>query len=66
MQIKYLRFMSANIMTSICCAHVRIGVHVNNFSKGTRLRDMLFLLKDTLSIEDENLFQGMQICFLEP
>ena len=50
---------SADIMSSLC----GVGVRVNNFfSKTTRPRDMLFFLKDTLSIEDEKLFQGMQIC----
>ena len=40
--------LSADIMASLC------GVHVNNFSsKTTRPRDMLFLFKDTLSIEDD-------------
>ena len=28
----------------------------------TRPRDMLFLLKDTSAIEEEKVFQGMQIC----
>ena len=42
---------SADIMSSLC----GVGVRVNNFfSKTTRPRDMLFFLKDTLSIEDEN------------
>ena len=42
---------------------VRVCVRVNNFSsKTTRPRDVLFLLKDTLSIEDEKIVQGMQIC----
>ena len=44
---------SADIMASLCgiCVHVC----VNNFSsKTTRPRDMLLILKDTLSIEDEN------------
>ena len=40
-------FMSADIMASLC------GVRVNNFSKSTRPRDMILLLKDTLSIEDD-------------
>ena len=36
-----------------------VGVRVNNFfSKTTRPRDMLFFLKDTLSIEDEKLFKA--------
>ena len=39
-------------MSSLC--GVGVCVRVNNFSKTTRPRDMLFLLKDTLSIEDEN------------
>ena len=48
-------------MSSLCGVGVR--VRVNNFSsKTTRPRDMLFFLKDTLSIEDEKLFkQIMQI-----
>ena len=41
---------SADIVSSLC----GVGVRVNNFfSKTTRPRDMLFFLKDTLSIEDE-------------
>ena len=40
---------SADIMSSLC------GVRVNNFSsKTTRPRDVLFFLKDTLSIEMKN------------
>ena len=40
-------FMLADIMASLC------SVHMNNFSsKTTKPRDMLFFLKDTLSIED--------------
>ena len=46
---------SADIMSSLC----GVGVRVNNFSsKTTRPRDMLFFLKDTLSIEDEKLFKA--------
>ena len=42
-------------------------VHVNNFSsKTTRPRDMLFVLKDTLSIEYEKLFKGCQYVCLFP
>ena len=52
---------SADIMSSLCGLGVRVRVN-NFFSKTTRPRDMLFFLKDTLSIEDEKLFQGMQIC----
>ena len=40
-------------MASLC--GVRGRARVNNFSKTTRPRDMLFFLKDTLSIEDEKL-----------
>ena len=47
------------IMSSLCGVGVRIRVRVNNFfSKTTRPRDMLFFLKDTLSIEDEKLFKA--------
>ena len=51
---------SADIMSSLC----GVGVRVNNFfSKTTRPRDMLFFLKDTLSIEDEKLFKACKsIC----
>ena len=48
-------------MSSLCGVgvRVRIRVRVNNFfSKTTRPRDMLFFLKDTLSIEDEKLFKA--------
>ena len=48
--------MSADIMSSLCGVGVR--VRVNKFSKTTRPRDMLFFLKDTLSIEDEKLFKA--------
>ena len=48
---------SAGIMSSLCGVGVR--VRVNNFSsKTTRPRDVLFFLKDTLSIEDEKLFKA--------
>ena len=33
---------SADIMLSLCGVGVRVRVHVNNFSKTTRPRDMLF------------------------
>ena len=54
---------SADIMSSLCGVgvrvRVRVRVRVNNFfSKTTRPRDMLFFLKDTLSIEDEKLFKA--------
>ena len=50
---------SADIMSSLCGVGVRVRVRVNNFfSKTTRPRDMLFFLKDTLSIEDEKLFKA--------
>ena len=58
---------SADIMSSLCGVgvrvrvrvRVRVHVRVNNFfSKTTRPRDMLFFLKDTLSIEDEKLFKA--------
>ena len=47
---------SADIMSSLCGVGVRVRVN-NFFSKTTRPRDMLFFLKDTLSIEDEKLFK---------
>ena len=48
---------SADIMSSLCGVGVR--VRVNNFSsKTTRPRDVLFFLKDTLSIEDEKVFKA--------
>ena len=50
---------SADIMSSLCGVGVRVRVRVNNFfSKTTRPRDMLFFLKDTLSIEDGKLFKA--------
>ena len=52
---------SADIMSSLCGVGVRVPVRVrvnNFFSKTTRPRDMLFFLKDTLSIEDEKLFKA--------
>ena len=48
---------SADIMSSLCGVGVRVRVN-NFFSKTTRPRDMLFFFKDTLSIEDENLFKA--------
>ena len=53
----YHIFKSADIMSSLCGVGVRIRVN-NFFSKTTRPRDMLFFLKDTLSIEDEKLFKA--------
>ena len=47
----------ADIMSSLCGVGVRVRVN-NFFSKTTRPRDMLFFLKDTLSIEDEKLFKA--------
>ena len=44
-------------MSSLCGVGVRVRVN-NFFSKTTRPRDMLFFLKDTLSIEDEKLFKA--------
>ena len=45
---------SADIMASLCGVCVRVRVRVTNFfSKTTRPRDMLFFLKDTLTIEDD-------------
>ena len=55
---------SADIMSSLCGVGVRARVRVNNFSsKTTRPRDMLFFLKDTLSIEDEKLFKAYKSVF---
>ena len=48
---------SADIILSLCGVGVRVRVN-NFFSKTTRPRDMLFFLKDTLSIEDEKLFKA--------
>ena len=49
----------AVFMSSLCGVGVRVRVRVNNFSsKTTRPRDVLFFLKDTLSIEDEKLFKA--------
>ena len=54
---------NAIFMSSLCGVGVR--VRVNNFSsKTTRPRDMLFFLKDTLSIKDEKLFKAF-VCLLE-
>ena len=47
---------SADIMASLYGMCIR--VRVNNFSSKTTMpRDMMFLLKDTLSIENEKLFK---------
>ena len=57
--LSQLTCQSADIMSSLCGVGVRVRVRVNNFfSKTTRPRDMLFFLKDTLSIEDEKLFKA--------
>ena len=56
-----IKCQSADIMSSLCRVgiRVRVRVRVNNFSsKTTRPRDVLFFLKDTLSIEDEKLFKA--------
>ena len=53
---------SADIMSSLCGMGVRVRVN-NFFSKTTRPRDMLFFLKDTLSIEDEKLFKACKSVF---
>ena len=56
---------SADIMSSLCGVGVRVRFRVNNFSsKTTRPRDVLFFLKDTLSIEDEKLFKACKsVCW---
>ena len=54
---------SADIMSSLCGVGVRVRVN-NFFAKTTRPRDMLFSLKDTLSIEDEKLFKASKSVFL--
>ena len=38
----YWFFTSADIMASLCGFHVHVCIRVNNFSKTTRPRDMLF------------------------
>ena len=43
-------------MASLCVVCVR--VRVKDFSKTTRPRDMLLILKGTLTIEDEKLFKA--------
>ena len=48
--------MPANIMASFFGVHLHVCV--NNFSKSTRPRDMPFLLKDTLTFEDEKVFKA--------
>ena len=58
---------SADIMAS-----PGVHIHVNDFSKTARPRDMLLILKDTLSIEDEKLFKACRsflfffVCSPEP
>ena len=47
-------FMSAVfIMASFCGVGRCIVIHVNIFSETTRPRDVLLILKDTLSIKDD-------------
>ena len=64
--IRYLsNVLLAIFMSSLCDVYVRVRVN-NFFSKTTRPRDMLFFLKDTLSIEDEKLFKACKsVCLLE-
>ena len=51
---------STDIMASLC------SICVNNFSKSTRPRDMMCVLKDTLSPEDEKLLKAYKsLCFQE-
>ena len=60
--IYFLCQLTADIMSSLCGVGVR--VRVNNFSsKITRPRDMLFVLKDTLSIENEKLYKACKSVF---
>ena len=48
-----------HIMALLCGVHIRVHVRVSNFSsKTTTPRDMLFLLRDTLTIEDDKLFKA--------
>ena len=47
-------FMSSDIIKLLCSVHI----HVNNYSKSTRPRHMLFILKDTISFKDENMLQA--------
>ena len=63
-----LLFMSADIMAPLCSVrlHVNISICLNNFSKSTRERDMVFVLKNTLSIEDEILFKASRSVCLFP
>ena len=49
-------------MSSLCGVRIRVCVNVS--SKTIRPRDMLFFLKDTLSIEDENLFRACKFANL--
>ena len=42
---------SADIMSSLC--GMDVGVHMNNFSKTARPRDILIFFKDTLTMGDE-------------
>ena len=58
-------FLLCGFMPSLCS--VPIHVCVNNFSKSTKLREIMFLLNDTLSIEDEKLFKACKsVCSSDP
>ena len=46
-------------LPSLCSVGVRVRVN-NFFSETTRPRDRLFVLKDSLSIEDEKLFKAFR------
>ena len=56
-----------DFMASCCDVCIPVHIHVNNVSKNTRPRDMLFLLKDTLSIQDDKLsMESRFVCSPEP
>ena len=50
-----LQGVSYRLTSDIMASYSAVSVGVNNFSKRTRPRDILLLLKDTLSIEDDKL-----------
>ena len=54
-------------MASLCGVSVGIRVCMNNFSKSTRARDILLLLKDTLSVKDNKSFKACKsVCSSVP
>ena len=58
--------MSVDIMVLFCSVYIRICLN-NFYFKSSKLRDMLFNLKDSLSIKDKKLFKACRsVCSSVP